>query len=209
MTAVVITGTDTDIGKTVFAAGLTQALQAQYWKPVQAGLDGETDSQTVARLSGAPTLPEAYRLQMPASPHLAAEAEGLEIDPARLALPQTAGVLVVEAAGGLMVPLNRRTLFLDIIATWQAPVILCARTALGTINHSLMSLASLRHAGAPVLGIAFIGETNPAVERTICDFGAVAHLGCLPRLAPLTQATLAQAFTAHIDLTAIRKGLFP
>ena len=208
MTAVVITGTDTDIGKTVFAAGLTQALQAQYWKPVQAGLDGETDSQTVARLSGAPTLPEVFRLHMPASPHLAAEAEGLEIDPARLALPQTAGFLVVEAAGGLMVPLNRRTLFLDIIATWQAPVILCARTALGTINHSLMSLASLRHAGAPVLGIAFIGETNPAVERTICDFGAVAHLGCLPRLAPLTQATLTQAFATHIDLTAIRKGLF-
>ena len=208
MTAVVITGTDTDIGKTVFAAGLTQALQAQYWKPVQAGLDGETDSQTVARLSGAPTLPEVFRLHMPASPHLAAEAEGLEIDPARLALPQTAGVLVVEAAGGLMVPLNRRTLFLDIIATWQAPVILCARTALGTINHSLMSLASLRHAGAPVLGIAFIGETNPAVERTICDFGAVAHLGCLPRLAPLTQATLTQAFATHIDRTAIRKGLF-
>ena len=207
MTAVVITGTDTDIGKTVFAAGLTQALQAQYWKPVQAGLDGETDSQTVARLSGAPTLPEAYRLQMPASPHLAAEAEGLEIDPARLALPQTAGVLVVEAAGGLMVPLNRRTLFLDIIAAWQVPVILCARTALGTINHSLMSLASLRHAGAPVLGIAFIGETNPAVERTICDFGAVAHLGCLPRLSPLTRDTLTKALTAHIDLTAIRKGL--
>lgn len=207
MTAVVITGTDTDIGKTVFAAGLTQALQAQYWKPVQAGLDGETDSQTVARLSGAPTLPEVFRLHMPASPHLAAEAEGLEIDPARLALPQTAGVLVVEAAGGLMVPLNRRTLFLDIIATWQAPVILCARTALGTINHSLMTLASLRHAGAPVLGIAFIGETNPAVERTICDFGAVAHLGCLPRLGPLTRDTLTKAFTAHIDLTAIRKGL--
>ena len=208
MTAVVITGTDTDIGKTVFAAGLTQALQAQYWKPVQAGLDGETDSQTVARLSGMQTLPEAYRLHMPASPHLAAEAERLEIDSACLALPQSAGVLVVEGAGGLMVPLNRRTLFLDIIAAWQVPVILCARTALGTINHSLMSLASLRHAGAPVLGIAFIGETNPAVERTICDFGAVAHLGCLPRLSPLTRDTLTEAFTAHIDLTAIRKGLF-
>lgn len=207
MTAVVITGTDTDIGKTVFAAGLTHALQAQYWKPVQAGLDGETDSQTVARLSGAPTLPEAYRLQMPASPHLAAEAEGLEIDPACLALPQTAGVLVVEAAGGLLVPLNRRTLFLDIIATWQAPVILCARTALGTINHSLMSLASLRHAGAPVLGIAFIGDNNPAVERTICDFGAVAHLGCLPLLPTLTRAALTEAFASHIDVTTIRKGL--
>ena len=209
MKPVVITGTDTDIGKTVFAAGLTHALAAQYWKPVQAGLDGETDSQTVARLSGALTLPEAYRLIMPASPHLAAEAEGLEIDPARLALPPTNGFLAVEAAGGLMVPLNRRTLFLDVIARWQAPVILCARTALGTINHSLLSLAALRQAGAPVIGIAFIGDTNPAVERTICDFGAVAHLGCLPKLAPLTRDTLAQAFATHIDLATIRKGLHP
>lgn len=207
MKPVVITGTDTDIGKTVFAAGLTHALQAVYWKPVQAGLDGETDSQTVARLSGMTTLPEAYRLNMPASPHLAAEAEGLEIDTARLALPQVSVPLVVEAAGGLMVPLNRRTLFLDVMATWQAPVILCARTALGTINHSLLSLAALRHAGASVLGIAFIGDTNPAVERTICDFGAVAHLGCLPRLAPLTPETLASAFATHIDLATIRKGL--
>ena len=209
MKPVIITGTDTDIGKTVFAAGLTHALQAQYWKPVQAGLDGETDSQTVARLSGAQTLPEAYRLHMPASPHLAAEAEGREIDPARLTLPQTHGPLVVEAAGGLMVPLNRRVLFLDVIATWQAPVILCARTALGTINHSLLSLAALRHAGASVIGIAFIGDTNPAVERTICDFGAVAHLGCLPKLAPLKHDTLTQAFATHIDLATIRKGLHP
>ena len=209
MTAVIITGTDTDIGKTVFAAGLTHALQAQYWKPVQAGLEGETDSQTVARLSGLLTLPEAYRLTMPASPHLAAEAEGMEIDPARLALPHSKGPLVVEAAGGLMVPLNRRTLFLDVIANWQTPVILCARTALGTINHSLLSLAALRQTGCPVLGIAFIGDTNPAVERTICDFGDVPYLGCLPRLAPLTPDTLIQAFATQIDLATIRKGLHP
>ena len=207
MKAVVVTGTDTDIGKTVFAAGLTHALQAQYWKPVQAGLDGETDSQTVARLSGMKTLPEAYRLKMPASPHLAAEAEGVEIDPTRLTPPQTNGPLVIEAAGGLMVPLNRQTLFLDVIATWQMPVILCARTALGTINHSLLSLAALRRAGTSVLGITFIGDTNPAVERTICDFGAVPYLGCLPRLAPLTPDTLTRAFARYIDLATIRKGL--
>ena len=207
MTPVVITGTDTDIGKTVFAAGLTHAMQAQYWKPVQAGLEGETDSQIVARLSGMPTLPEAYRLKMPASPHLAAEAEGIEIDPAKLQPPHCTGPLLIEAAGGLMVPLNRRTLFLDVIVTWQAPVILCARTALGTINHSLLSLAALRQAGASVLGIAFIGDTNPAVERTICDFGNVRYLGCLPRLAALTSDTLTQAFAAHIDLATIRKGL--
>jgi dethiobiotin synthetase len=207
MTAVVITGTDTDVGKTVFAAGLTHALGAQYWKPVQAGLEGETDSQIVARLSGMHTLAEAYRLIMPASPHLAAEAEGVEIDPSHLVIPHIDGPLVVEAAGGLMVPLNRRTLFLDVIADWQAPVILCARTALGTINHSLLSLAALRHAGCNVLGIAFIGDTNLAVERTICDFGDVAHLGCLPILPSLTHETLAQSFATQTDVKAIRKGL--
>ena len=156
-----------------------------------------------------PTLPEAYRLIMPASPHLAAEAEDRQIAPANLDLPPTAGPLVIEAAGGLMVPLNRQTLFLDVIAAWQIPVILCARTALGTINHSLLSLAALQQARCPIIGIAFIGTTNPAVERTICDFGAVTNLGCLPRLEPLTRETLTQAFATHIDLPTIRKGLLP
>ena len=162
MTAFVVTGTDTDIGKTVFAAGLTGHLGAHYWKPVQAGLDEETDSQTVARLSGRPTLPEAYKLRLPASPHLSAEAEGLVIDPARLA-PPPVRPLIIEGAGGLMVPLNRQTLFLQVIAAWGLPVILCARTALGTINHSLLSLMALRQAGARVHGIVFIGDRKSVV----------------------------------------------
>lgn len=204
---VIITGTDTGIGKTIFAAGLTAALQAHYWKPVQSGLDEETDSQIVARLTGRPTLPEAYRLRLPASPHLSAEAEGTSINPARLTLPACDGPLVIEGAGGLMVPLNRQMLMIDLFARWQAPVILCARTALGTINHSLLSLAALRQSGCPVLGIAFIGAPNPAVEQTICDFGQVAHLGTLPILPALTPAALATAFAKNIDLATIRKGL--
>ncbi len=205
--AVVIAGTDTGIGKTVFAAGLTRALQAHYWKPVQAGLQDETDSQTVARLAGVQPLAEAYRLRLPASPHLSAEAEGVEICRDRLSLPDTTGLLVVEGAGGLMVPLTRNLLLIEVIAGWQQPVILCARTALGTINHSLLSLAALRQAGCPVLGMAFIGSSQPAVERTICDFGVVQHLGCLPLLPDLTGETLDRAFRATIDLTTIRKGL--
>ena len=106
MTAVIVTGTDTGVGKTVFSAGLTAALGARYWKPVQSGLEEETDSQIVARLSGQPVLPEAYLLDLPASPHLSAEAEGVEIDLDRLSLPQTDGPLVVEGAGGVMVPLT-------------------------------------------------------------------------------------------------------
>lgn len=198
MTAFVVTGTDTDIGKTVFAAGLTGHLGAHYWKPVQAGLDEETDSQTVARLSGRPTLPEAYKLRLPASPHLSAEAEGLVIDPARLG-PPPVRPLIIEGAGGLMVPLNRQTLFLQVIAAWGLPVVLCARTALGTINHSLLSLMALRQAGARVHGIVFIGDPVPDVEDTIVQMGHVRRLGRLPRLVNLDGVTLSAAFAAAFD----------
>lgn len=206
MTAVVVTGTDTGIGKTVFSAGLAQALGAQYWKPVQAGLDDETDSQTVARLSGATVLPEAYRLARPASPHLAAEDAGLCIAPERLSLPPVAGPLVVEGAGGVMVPLTRRVLFVDLFAGWGAPVILCARTSLGTINHSLLSLAALRAAGCRVIGVVFIGEDMADSRRIIADLGATRDLGRLGMLSPLTGAALARAF-GGIDMAAIRAGM--
>ena len=179
---------------------MTQALGATYWKPVQAGLQGETDSQTVARLSGRPVLREAYRLKMPASPHLAAEDEGLEIDPGRLVLPEFGGLLVVEGAGGLMVPLNRKTLVLDTIADWNAPVVLCARTALGTINHTLLSLMALRGKGCEVLGVAFVGDPVPAVEQTICEIGAVKRLGRFPMLDALQPDTVASAFAASFDV---------
>lgn len=207
MTAVVVTGTDTGIGKTVFSAALVQALQASYWKPVQSGLEEETDSQIVARLSGCSPLSEGYLLQLPASPHLSAEAEGVEIDPARLPLPQVAGPLVVEGAGGLMVPLNRETLYLDLFAEWGAPVILCARTQLGTINHTLLSLKALRDAGCSVIGIAFIGAPEPEVEDTIVQFGQVAHLGRLPMIDALDRAALAAAFGQNIKLDLIREAL--
>lgn len=207
MTAVVVTGTDTGIGKTVFSAALVQALQASYWKPVQSGQEEETDSQIVARLSGCSPLSEGYLLQLPASPHLSAEAEGVEIDPARLPLPQVAGPLVVEGAGGLMVPLNRETLYLDLFAEWGAPVILCARTQLGTINHTLLSLKALRDAGCSVIGIAFIGAPEPEVEDTIVQFGQVAHLGRLPMIDALDRAALADAFGQNIKLDLIREAL--
>jgi dethiobiotin synthetase len=193
MTTFVVAGTDTGIGKTVFSAGLARLLNATYWKPVQAGLEEETDTETVARLSEVPCLPEAYRLRLPASPHLAAAAEGIEISRARLKLPQGQS-LVVETAGGLMVPLTPDLLFLDIIAAWRCPVVLCARTALGTINHSLLSLAALRAAGCDVVGIAFIGSPEPEVEATISHLGATRRLGRLPMLDSLSPSTLYQAF---------------
>ncbi len=201
MTRLVVTGTDTGIGKTIFSAALTGALGATYWKPVQAGLEEETDSELVARLSGQPVLPEAYRLKMPASPHLSAEAEGVEISPAKLMMPQVDGSVVIEGAGGLMVPLNRRVLYLDVIAGWGLPVILCARTALGTINHTLLSLQALRSFGADVLGVAFIGNPEPQVEETIVEMGHTVRLGRLPMLNDLTPEALQQAFADNFTLS--------
>jgi dethiobiotin synthetase len=202
--AFIVTGTDTGIGKTIFAAGLTQALGATYWKPVQAGLEEETDSEVVARLSGRPVLPETYRLKMPASPHISAAAEGREIDGANLDIPIHNGPLVIEGAGGVMVPLSDNSLFLDVFARWQAPVILCARTRLGTINHTLLSLQALRHAGCPVLGVAFIGDAESDVEHSICHLGQTRRLGRLPLIDRLTPESLRTVFAASFDLEALR-----
>jgi dethiobiotin synthetase len=204
----VVAGTDTGIGKTTFAAALVGALDAIYWKPVQAGDLDETDTNVVLRLSGlAPQrmLPEAYRLKTPASPHLAADIDGIKIDPAALALPDTDRLLIVEGAGGLMVPLTREITYLDIIARWNIPVVLCARTTLGTINHSLLSIEALRSRSIPLLGVAFIGDENIESERIIVDMGRTKRLGRLPRLAPLTRHTLQDAFIRHFNVADFLK----
>lgn len=199
MNGFIVTGTDTDIGKTVFAAGLAGALGAHYWKPVQAGVDPEGDKERVAALSGLPPshiLPEAYRLTTPASPHLAARIDGIEITAERLALPKVDGTLVVEGAGGLMVPVSESLLMIDLFALWGLPVILCARTGLGTINHSLLSIEALRTRAIPIAGIAFIGDAHAENERIIPILGKVRGLGRLPYIDPLDAGTLKTAFTS-------------
>jgi len=196
----VVSGTDTDVGKTVFAAALTLALSGVYFKPVQCGLDGETDTRTVRRLTGLPSghfLPEIYRLRTAVSPHRAAELDGVEIDPAKLELPAVERPLIVEGAGGLMVPLTRSDLFIDVFARWHAPLVLCARTALGTINHTLLSLEALQRRSIPIAGVAFVGDENPDTERTIAEMAAVRALGRLPMLPLLSPETLAHAFERH------------
>jgi len=206
MTRLVVTGTDTGIGKTVLAAALTGALGARYWKPVQAGLEGESDSEAVARLSGlgaGSIIPEAYRLNTPCSPHQAAAIDGLTIDPAHLSLPEGTGPLVVEGAGGVLVPLAEDLLYADLFARWGLPVVLAARTELGTINHSLLSIEALRARHVPIAGIAFIGEGNAESERIICAIGKVRRLGRLPHLDPLNAGTLAATFKAQFDLSGL------
>ncbi|MGE4431072.1 MAG: dethiobiotin synthase [Sphingobium sp.] len=206
--ALIVTGTDTDIGKTVVAAGLTLCLLgARYWKPVQSGIDPGTDTQRVQALTGLPDdrfLPEAYRLREPASPHLSARLEGVTIAADRLALPPAADApLVVEGAGGVLVPLAENLLAIDLFARWQAPVILVARTGLGTINHSLLSIEAMRARHIPIGGILFSGDPHEENERIIPQLSGVRPLGRLPRLDPLDAASLRAAMQAHIDLAAI------
>ena len=201
---IVVTGTDTDVGKTVFAAALAAALGATYWKPVQAGLADGTDEGTVQRLGVTRVLPEAYRLVTPCSPHRAAAIDGVTIDADRLTLPQVAGPLVVEGAGGALVPLTDDLLYADLFARWEAPVVLVARTQLGTINHSLLSLEALRARGVPVLGVAFNGPPEPDSEATIARIGRVKRLGRLDRVEHLDAASLAAAFAAGFDVEDFR-----
>ena len=198
----IVTGTDTDIGKTVFAAGLTRALGATYWKPVQAGLDDGSDRERVLALAGprARILPEAYRLSTPCSPHRAAELDGVTIDRAALALPEVEGPLVVEGAGGALVPVTRTLLYADLFAAWRAPVVIVARTGLGTINHSLLTIEALRSRGISIHGMAFVGAAEEDSENTICAIGGVRRLGRLPMLESLDADSLALAFSDNFAL---------
>lgn len=203
----VVTGTDTGVGKTVFSAGLADALGACYWKPVQSGLAEETDSETVHRLGRITSqriFPEAWRLNTPASPHFAAKLDGVTIAPDALVPPETSLPLVIEGAGGLLVPLTRDVTFADVFVRWQIPTVLCARTGLGTINHTLLSLEAMRHRSIPIMGVAFIGEAQPETERIIAEMSGIRSLGRLPRLDPLTPDTLRQSFREHFDLSLLR-----
>jgi dethiobiotin synthetase len=203
----IVTGTDTDIGKTIFCAGLVDALDGYYWKPVQAGLADGGDAATVSRLSGLDSgriLNEAYRLNTPCSPHQAAQIDGVVIDSAALALPKTDGALIIEGAGGALVPLSSQLLYADQFAMWKLPVIIAARTALGTINHCLLTIEALRARGVPVHGIAFIGERNLETEAIIASIGQVRNLGCLPIIDPLNADNLRTAFAQNFNVEDFR-----
>ena len=202
MTRFVVTGTGTGIGKTIFSAALAQATGTPYWKPIQSGLEEETDSETVARLAGVPIQPETYRLVTPASPHIAAEIDDVNIALETLTPPP--GNLIVEGAGGALVPVTRTTLYADLFAQWQIPVIVCARTSLGTINHSLLTIEALRGRGAPIHGIAFLGDAVEDSEAIIAQISGIRRLGRLPIIDPLNSETLAAAFSANFNVAGFR-----
>jgi dethiobiotin synthase len=197
-----VTGTGTGVGKTVVAACLVQALGADYWKPVQTGWPDDDDAALVARLTGRFAHPNTYRFKMPRSPHEAAAAEGAMIDLGRFRPPATANPLVVEGAGGVLVPLNDAHTMADLMLCLGLPVVLVAATALGTINHSLLSLEALRARGIPVLGVILDGPPDAPNRAAIETFGRVRILGHLPPVDTLDAESISR-------LAAQFEGLSP
>lgn len=200
-----VVGTDTEIGKTVVSAALCSKLSGSgpvaYWKPVASGSLEGRDVEDVARLSGQPALDETYLMKEPLSPHLAARLEDRFVDPARLTADYHRHVdgdrgrtLVIEGVGGIQVPLNDDGyLWTDWMVELGLPAVVVARTTLGTINHTLMTVECLRRRGVDVLGVLLNGPENPENLKAIQRFGQVEILGHLPPLNPLDQAGLTRA----------------
>lgn len=166
----IVTGIGTDIGKTVVSAILVEALQATYWKPVQAGELENSDSIKIKKWcsESVQVLPEAFRLTEPVSPHLAASIDNLNISTDYLKIPELEGDLIIEGAGGILVPLNNEgLLFIDVVKYWDLPVILVSRHYLGSINHTLLTAEILKNNNIKVEGIVFIGDENKATEEII------------------------------------------
>ncbi|GAB3245849.1 dethiobiotin synthase [Larkinella harenae] len=176
----IIAGIGTEIGKTVISSVVVEALNADYWKPVQSGALEDSDSETVRRLiSNTITRfhPETYRLREPLSPHAAAAIDGVEITLDAFQLPQTANHLIVELAGGLLVPLNNRDLNLDLVQQLQLPVLLVSKHYLGSINHTLLSVEALQRRTIPILGLIFNGPETPASEEFIVKYTGLKSFG--------------------------------
>ncbi|WP_394846767.1 dethiobiotin synthase [Pendulispora brunnea] len=187
MKRIFMTGIGTGVGKTLAAACVTEALKAHYWKPVQAGLDDGTDTRTVKSLlsnTNSVCHEEAYRLREPASPHLAARMEGLTIDPAKIvqqadAIQPQDDYLIVEGAGGLLVPLNDDVFTIDLIRSLRAQVIVVAQNYLGSISHSLLTARVLQQTDIPVLGWIFSGVEH-SNEADIVRWSKWPLLGHIP-----------------------------
>jgi dethiobiotin synthetase len=183
-----VAGTDTNVGKTVVAAALVKHLNASYWKPVQTGSETDDDTTTVQTLTGLDAskfLPNAMRFKAPLSPNQAAELEGVSIAMRDIKLPDHRGRLVMEGAGGLLVPINHHRNMLDLMRYYSAPVVLVARSALGTLNHTFLSLHLLREMRLPIQGVVLVGEPNPMNARDIREIGKVRILAEIPWMDPI------------------------
>ena len=192
---IIICGTDTDVGKTIVSSFFVQGLKGIYWKPIQSGTEEGTDTITVRNLLNLEPnryLSERYKFKAPVSPHWAAEQESDLIEPSNLKLPDLDELIIIETAGGLMVPLNRDWLQIDQLKVWGAPIILVARTGLGTLNHTLLSLEALKHRNVDILGIVLNGPPHKDNPKTLEQFGDTKILASLPVFDKVNAKVLAQ-----------------
>ncbi len=180
MRKIFVTGIGTDVGKTVVSSVLTEALKADYWKPIQTGSFFSTDTAKVQKWvsnTDSKFHPEGYLLKQYMSPHAAAELEGIDISLDSLKLPDTTNTLVIEGAGGLMVPLNREVFMVDIIKKFDAEVVLVIQNYLGSINHSLLSIDVLKQRNVKILGLVFNGARHELSEDIIVKYSGLKLLG--------------------------------
>jgi len=179
----VICGTDTDIGKTLISSFFVRGLNSFYWKPIQSGIESETDSQAIKRLAKVEKtkiINEAYVFREPVSPHWAAEIDQKVINFQLLNLPNVDGSLIVETAGGLMVPITRNYLQIDQIKKWNIPVILVCKSGLGTLNHTLLSIEALKKRNIKILGLVINGEKHLDNPKTLVDFSGIPLIAEFP-----------------------------
>jgi dethiobiotin synthetase len=204
-----VTGTDTNVGKTVLSALLVAALDAVYWKPIQTGVEEGTDRETVMRLAGIPvsrTRPECYKFDPPVSPHLAARWAGVSIGLERIQRPDLppGTPLVAEGAGGAMVPINDTQFMTDLMRHLGLPVVVASRSTLGTINHTLLTLAQLDRDGIDTCGVVLIGPENNDNREAIERYGHHPVIGTLPWLDSVNRETLLEVFRQKFDSQAFR-----
>jgi dethiobiotin synthetase len=189
-----VSGIGTDVGKTIVSSILCEFLFANYWKPVQSGELDNTDSMKVKRLVSFETFqyfPEKIRLTQPLSPHVSAKLDGVHIEASNFTLPDFTGNLIVEGAGGLMVPINENgLLYCDLAAEWNFPTILISRHYLGSINHTLMSIETLRNRNIPILGIIYVGDELPMTEEVIFTKTQIPTLFHVPIFENLSKKTI-------------------
>jgi len=175
-----IVGNNTGVGKTIVSAILTEAFQADYWKPIQAGDLEHSDSNIVSRLVSndkSKIHPEAYLLQEPISPHAAAEREGIEIKIESIVAPETSRQLIIESAGGILSPINRKKTMRDLAVHLKSPALIVSRHYLGSINHTLLTIEALKDRQIPILGVIFVGDPEPESETVIVGMGGAKMLG--------------------------------
>jgi dethiobiotin synthetase len=214
-----VTGTDTDVGKTVAAAALLHRYRGsrriRYWKPIQTGIEQDDDTSEVRRLGAClddEVLARGIRLPCPVSPHLSARQSGRTIElrtlVADIAVEPRSDCWVVEGAGGVLVPVNESALMVDLMVLLALPIVIVARTKLGTINHTLLTIETLRGRSLEIAGVVLIGDRNPDNRQAIEHFGHVRVLGELPHLDPLTPEALRQWAAAELDREARLAELF-